>query len=377
MKTKYVSLFMAIVFFPLLTFAQIGMTQGEKIEPYRAQSGVGFDQGTNSKSAKEQLEEISGQKISTPNTRYTQPQQSQPKKQAPPAFNANTYIKQELTKGLVQGLINFLFTDNSKADEQKKLQQQREAAIAAAKAAAAAAEARRIKDSIDQAKYTKMMQSYKLLDAPSSIGIKKLTDNNGLKIKNINDITLKTIPLMGGAPLSERDRFYQKHKIQYDFTAMNSVGSERLLKDDSNTPEEDVNEKFLEAWFEKIESFQGGKLAVFTGKIMLNISKQTFSYLKDASNAIVKGDVEQMQELAQKGPATIVKNALIDYGVDEIKSKVTDYVTAIPTKLGVKCMNLYTPKGGEVLENVLDAHGKATEAWGTIQLIKDVRENNK
>ena len=377
MKTKYIYLFIALALIPCITIAQIGMTQGEKIEPYRAQSGAGFDQGTNSKSAKEQLEEISGQKISTSNARYNQPQQSQPKKQAPPAFNANTYFKQELTKGLVQGLINFLFTDNSKADEQKKIQQQREAAIAAAKAAAAAAEARRIKDSIDQARFNKMMQSYKLLDAPSSIGIKKLTDNNGLKIKNINDITLKTIPLMGGAPLSELDRFYQKHKIKYDFTAMNSVGPERLLKDDSNTPEEDVNEQFLEAWFEKIESFQGGKLAVFTGKVMLNISKQTFSYLKDASNAIVKGDVEQMQELAQKGPATIVKNALIDYGVDEIKSKVTDYVTAIPTKLGVKCMNLYTPKGGEALESVLDAHGKATEAWGTIQLIKDVRENNK
>ena len=122
---------------------------------------------------------------------------------------------------------------------------------------------------------------------------------------------------------------------------------------------------------ERVGSFEGGKIAAITGSFMLNIKQQVFSYVDDASSAVIRGDVTEMQDLANREPRTLVKNAIIKTATDEVKSGITDYVTGIPSKLGVNCMtNLYGEKGGETLENILDLSGKAQENWETFQAAK-------
>jgi len=163
-----------------------------------------------------------------------------------PKFDANAYVKQELTLGLVQGLLNFVFMDNSKAqkaaEQQKLLAAQQAAAIAAQKAA----ELKRIKDSIDLMNYNSMMKLYKLFDSTKAVSIKKIDDSKAVKFKGIDDKPFKPLPIMGSAPLSAAEIFYQKHGIHYDPYAMNQVTADATMIPEIQAKEEDVNEKFLE-----------------------------------------------------------------------------------------------------------------------------------
>lgn len=360
-----------VILYSQNAFCQAGLQQGEKIESYRANAGSGFDSGNKSSSALGQLEQISGQKISIPNTNSSNSSTTM-SQASTPALDMNTFIQATVISGLIQGLFNSAFSDNSAAaaDEQKRLDAQKAAALAAMQAA----ENKRIHDSIEDVRFHKMMESYKRLADSKSVGMKTLSDNKtSTKFKTLDDISYKTIPIMGSAPLSELDRFYKKHNIHYDPYAMNAISEDRIVYENIKAPDQDKNDEFLENMIDRVGSFEGGKIAAVTGSLMLNIKQQVFSYVGDASNAVIRGDISEMQDYANLEPRTLVKNAIIKTATDEVKSGITDYVTGIPSKLGINCMtNLYGEKGGDALENILDLSGKAQENWETFQAVKGV-----
>jgi hypothetical protein len=85
-----------------------------------------------------------------------------------------------------ESLLSSLFSSNT-ANNQNELEAQKQAAALAAQKAA---EQQRIQEAIAQAKYNKMMESYKLLEGSQSLGFKSLNSTN-LQFKTLDGETEK------------------------------------------------------------------------------------------------------------------------------------------------------------------------------------------
>lgn len=156
-----------------VSYAQIGL----HYETMKSNAGVGFDTSKGT-SAKTQLENITGQKISTSTTKnqyYNQPQKSVVKT---PTLSYNQQTQVMVAGMLFQALLGNLFaTNQADAEAQKQA-----AAIAAQKAA----EQKKAEEELAQAKHDKMLESYKTLEGSQGLELKTL-GNTDLGFKTLDN----------------------------------------------------------------------------------------------------------------------------------------------------------------------------------------------
>jgi len=138
------------LFIPEIAFSQAGLSNpGTTQEQERSQSGNGFDTGTKSGSALQQLENISGGKVTGTNTDHnivTPPQRTKTSNAAKTISSAALFqntMKMQLASGIASAFFGMLFSDNS--NNQQVAEAQRQQAVELAERAA---EEKRIADLI-------------------------------------------------------------------------------------------------------------------------------------------------------------------------------------------------------------------------------------
>ena len=84
-----------------------------------------------------------------------------------------------------------------------------------------------------------------------------------------------------------------------------------------------------------IETFEGGRIAALAGRFIVNNKNETMSYLKDASDAAVSGNVSRMEKTGQFDlrklssnaifkPARETANSYIEQGKDLISDELKE-----------------------------------------------------
>jgi hypothetical protein len=328
----------------------------------RSQAGNGFDYGGKSNSALGQLENIAGQKVSSGNTdhhivtpaqRTTNSNVVNSISQAAMFQNA---VKMQLASGLASAFIGMIFSSNQKSPQQIEAER-RAAALAAARAEAE----RRYRDSIAQAKYEKMMQSYKLLNDPNGLKLKTLA-SGGIQFKPLDSTP---------APMTREERERQNLikrglNVTWDYNSWAQVPS-NIYKMEETPVAESGPDQYLEQAINKIETFQGGRVAALAGRYMLNIKKETMSYLKDASDAAISGNVATMDEVGNVDlRARISSNALRTTGIQTAKAYAEQGKEFISKKIddAKDAANpaLLEPKAMELLKNN-NIYSRVSDDW--------------
>lgn len=304
-----------------------GMTQRQEMEAARNQAGNGFDYGGKSGSALQQLENISGRTITGNHSTVTPASRATPvnvvRTLSTQAIFENA-LKRELASGIANAFIGMLFNSGSSSqNNQKALEAQRQQAAILAQRAEAE---RRYNDSISQVKYEKMMQSYKLLNDPNGLQIKTLSSGN-LQFKSLDGPP---------APMSQAEKERQNLlkrgiSVTMDPNSWTQMSPNSYKIEETANVQEEVADKYLNDAINKIETFQGGRIAALAGRYMLNIKKETMSYLKDASSAAISGNIARMEETGNVDlRAKISSNALYTSGVQTAKANFEqgkDFVT--------------------------------------------------
>jgi hypothetical protein len=307
----FMGLFLSL-FIPDIALSQdyqggAGLTNGDPYVPVRVNSGYGFDTGVKGGSALEQLENMTGTKVNTSssNTRTVAPVSAPKTISSAAAFQHD--MNMMVASSITSAFLNFIFSDNSKSNQQAIEAQRQQAALLAARAAAE----KRYNDSIAQAKYEKMMQSYKLLNDPNGLQIKTLSTGN-LAFKSLDNLS---------APMTMNERLQQNLikrgiNVTWDYNSWAQVPSNTYKMEETQVPQElSGADKYLNDAINKIETFQGGRIAALAGRYMLNIKQETMSYLKDASDAALSGNIARMDEVGNVDlRARISSNALYSTG---------------------------------------------------------------
>ena len=304
----FVGLFLSL-FLSNIAYSQIGITTGEKIETYKVNSGNGFDTGGKGGSALEQLENMTGRKVT--NTRTTAPRTTAPTNVARTISSRQAFensMKMELASGIASALIGMIFSSGNSQNSQQAIEAQRQQAILLAERA----EAERLhNEAIAQAKYDEMMKSYKLLNDP-----------NGLKIKTLSTGDLQFKPLdYKSAPLTMEERQIQNIRnhvgkdgkplsVTWNFNEWANISAGSNLIEETNTQEESEEDKHLNDVISKHESDDGGRAAAAAGRFGKHFKNETMSYLNEVKNAFRKGDMSTMMEVGTRDPAKIVSNSI-------------------------------------------------------------------
>ena len=211
-------------------------------------------------------------------------------------------IKMQLATSLVSAFFDILSNNNSQNNQQAIEKQRQQASLMAQKAE----EEKRINDAIAQAKYEKMMQSYK-----------RLNDANNLQFKSLES---------GGAPMTMEERERQNLKkrgigITWDYNAWAQVPENSYkMKEFPYVPTANGPDEYLDEAINKIETFEGGRVAALAGRYMVGIKNNVMSYLKDASDAALSNNVAKMEETGQMDLRKLSSNALYEAGVKTVKA---------------------------------------------------------
>jgi len=341
------ALFLSL-FLPLAAFPQAGLTTGEKIlEQQRSDAGNGFDYGSKSGSALQQLENMTGRQISTSNSNGQQYSQSGSSVHKVSALSAKATlqnnINMQLASGIASAFFSLIFSDNSQNDQQAIEAQRENAALLAMRAEAE----KHYSDSASQAKYEKMMQSYKLLNDPKGVQFKTLSAK-GTQFKSLDD---------PGAPMTMDDKVRQnikKHGINvtWDYTSWNGISpGNNSIEETPLSREDNESDKFLKAAIDKIETFEGGRVAALAGRFMINIKNETMSYLKDASEAATSGNISKMEETGQIDLRKLTSNAIFNTGHQTVNSYIEQEKNFISSELQESNFAVMKSGGLELLQN--------------------------
>jgi hypothetical protein len=339
----FLSLFLQVTAFP-----QAGLTTSDKIQAQeRSDAGNGFDYGGKSGSALQQLEDMTGRQISTSNnsdqqySRQVAPANKTSHISSNAAFQNS--IKMQLASGIANAFFSLIFSDDSKSDQKAAEEQMQQAAILAQRAA----KEKRYNDSIGQVKYEKMMRSYKLLNDPNSIQFKGLS-TAGTHFKSLDD---------PGAPMTMEDKERQNLKkqgisITWDNTAWAQISPNNdRIEETSGSQEKSESDKFLDAEISKIESFEGGRIAALAGRFMINIKNETMSYLKDASDAAVSGNITRMEETGQFDLRKLTSNAIFETAKETANSYIEQGKDFISDELKENNFAIMKSGGQALLQN--------------------------
>jgi hypothetical protein len=254
---------------------------------------------------------------------YNPPSSSSSSSSSSSGISMEQSIKMQLVSGVVSAFLNLIFNNNSQNNQQAIKQQQQQAAMLAQRAE----EEKRYNDSIAQIKYEKMMQSYKRLNNSNDIQLKTLATSN-IQFKSLDS---------GGTPMTveERERQNLKNRgigITWDYNAWAQVPPNSYkMEETSYVPEENGPDKYLDDAINKIETFEGGRVAALAGRYMVGIKNGVMSYLKEATDAVASGNTTRMQETGQFDLRKLSSNAIYEGGVkfvkanyENVKDKVID-----------------------------------------------------
>jgi len=331
-----------------------GLTQQEEIARYKASQG--FDNSKKSStSAIEQLESMTGKKLSMSQATNMNISSSAKKKptSVSSAVSTQNMMKAELMSGVASALFGMLFSGNSKAAALQQENERQKAILLAQQAA----EEKRVKDSIEQARHAKMMESYKRIDDVGAVQFKQLS-TTGLQMK----------PLGDGAPLTQEERERQNiikrgAGITWDFNSWAQVQPENtVLQEPPYVPEANGPDEYFDKVLEKIEDFEGGKVAALTGRAMKNIKNETMSYLKDASNAALSGDIARMDEMGNFDLKKLTSNALLATSKETAKSYYAKLKDNIEEKIKDQNFELWEG-GGEILLQKANIYAPVSNDW--------------
>jgi hypothetical protein len=249
----------------------------------------------------------------------------------------------QLASGIANAFFSLIFSDDSKSDQKAAEEQMQQAAILAQRAA----KEKRYNDSIGQVKYEKMMRSYKLLNDPNSIQFKGLS-TAGTHFKSLDD---------PGAPMTMEDKERQNLKkqgisITWDNTAWAQISPNNdRIEETSGSQEKSESDKFLDAEISKIESFEGGRIAALAGRFMINIKNETMSYLKDASDAAVSGNITRMEETGQFDLRKLTSNAIFETAKETANSYIEQGKDFISDELKENNFAIMKSGGQALLQN--------------------------
>jgi len=285
----FVALFLNLII-PDIAFSQggIGITTGDPYVPVKVNSGIGFDTGVKGGSALEQLENMTGKKVTSSSTNSRTVAPVKVVNTISQAALFQNAMKMQLASGIASALIGMIFSDNSKNNAQAAEAQRQQAILLAQRAA----EEKRIADLIAQEKFEKMMKDYKLLNDPNGLKIKTLS-SGGIQFKSLDD----HIAPLTMAEIERQNLIRRGISVTWDSNSWAQASSNGYKMEEPNTEEENGPDKYLEAAINKIETFQGGRVAALAGRYMLNIKKETMSYLRDASDAALSNNIARMDEV--------------------------------------------------------------------------------
>ena len=341
----FAGLFLSL-FLPNIAFSQggIGLTNGDAYVPVRVNSGNGFDTGGKGGSALEQLENMTGTKISTSNTN-TRTVAPAAVKTISSAAAFQHEMNMMVASSVASAFINFIFSDNSKSNQQAAEAQRQQAILLAQRAA----EEKRIADLIAQEKYDQMMKSYKLLNDPNGLQIKTLSTGN-LQFKSLDQSTPLT--------MDERQLQILRKKgisLTWDYNSWANISHNSNMIEETYNQEESGEYKKLDDIIDKHKSEDGGREAEAVGIFMKHRIISTMSYLKDVSDAVGRNDWARLGELGNRDEAKMLSNDLNasvgefkDKLIAEGKGKVIGYIEGAKDAMikdGVKDMaTKYVPK---------------------------------
>jgi hypothetical protein len=357
------SLFLSL-FIPGVTFSQAGLTNSgltQQQEIMRAQAGNGFDTGGKSGSALGQLENMSGGKVSTGTNNHQTVVPANTAVEVVKTISTQAMfqnaLKMQLASGIASAFIGMLFSNSSNNTQanQAALEAQRQQAVLAVQRAEAL---RRYNDSIAQARYEKMMQSYKLLNDPNGITIKTLSAGN-LQFKSLDDLSAP----MTMAEKERQNLIKRGISVTWDCNSWAQVPPNSNRIEETPVAPESEPDKYLTSAIDKIETFQGGRIAALAGRYMLNIKKETMSYLKDASDAALSGNIARMDEVGNVDlRAKISSNALYATGVQTASAYVEQGKGFISGELQEANFAVMKSGGMELLKNY-NIYSHVSDDW--------------
>jgi len=254
-------------------------------------------------------------------------------------------VKMQLASSLAGAFFGILFNENSKSNQQaiEQQQQQQQAVMLAQRAA----EEKRINDSIVQIKFEKMMQSYKRLNDANNIQYKSITTSS-LQFKSLDS---------GGAAMTMEEKERQNFKkrgigITWDYTAWAQVPANSYkMEEPPYVPETSGADKYLYDAINKIETFEGGRVAAMAGRYMVGIKNNTMSYLKDVSEAAVSGDMMKMKEVGEMDLRKLSSNALYETGVKTIKANYENMKDKLTEGVKSKNFEIINAKAKNIFPN--------------------------
>ena len=346
------------LFIPLTAFPQAGLSSGAPIEQVKSQSGNGFDYGNSSGSALQQLEDITGRQINTPNA--NDPQYSRSASSVNKTSNISqaaafqNSMKMQLASGIANAFFSLIFSDNQQTNQQA-IEEQREQAVLLAQRAAAE---KHFNDSVSQVKYEKMMQSYKLLNDPNSVQFKTLS-TTGTHFKTLDD---------PGAPMTMEDKERQNMikrgiSVTWDYNSWAQISpNSNKIEDTPVTQDENVSDKYLNDAINKIETFEGGRVAALAGRFMINIKNETMSYLKDASDAAVSGNISRMEENGQFDLRKLSSNAIFKTARETANSYIEQGKDLISDELKENNFAIMKSGGQTLLQNY-NIYSHVSDDW--------------
>lgn len=299
-------------------------------------------------SAIKQLETLSGGKISTAKTSdhriVTPAPKSSSSSSSSSSFSSQHAIGMQLAGGLISALFSSLTTntnDNASAEKaaEQKAAADREAAVQAIALANKLSEQQRYKDSAANESYVNLMKEYKTMDNQNAVSLKQLSSGD-LELKAYED---KSSAFVRSQVVSSWN--------YGEWASVNS--SDNAIREAPSVDEPDEADKFLDDLIDKVDSFEGGKIAVLTGRFMKNIKNETMSYLKDASDAVISGDVYKMEELGRFDNKKLVINAVLNTGKESVKK----YLNSIKDDLEGKMKDKVEDKVEDAAFGVLKDSG--------------------
>lgn len=199
--------------------SQVGLTNsGMTQEQERNQASKGFDYGSKSSSALQQLENMTGQKVNTSNAnsqRYSQQTVSRP------TLSFDQQMNVMVTGMIAQSLISSIFSSNNSAPKVQEAKSHPATLVTNTYG-----ENQKIQNALVLAKHQKMMDLYKLLN-----------EERNMKYKSISDLSMNIKSYQSQEEIERQKLINKGISVTWDYNDPEQVAKEKqLIKERTENP---------------------------------------------------------------------------------------------------------------------------------------------
>lgn len=311
----FLGLFLSVLFINR-TSSQVGITNsGMTQEQERNQAGKGFDYGSKSGSALQQLENMTGQKVTTSNSGNQQYQQTSRTTVAKPTLSFDQQMNVMVTGMIAQSIISSIFSSNNSAPKVQVATSQSKTLMTNTYG-----ENQKIQNALILSKHKKMMDLYKLLK-----------DENSMQYKSISDLSMNLKPYLTQEEIERQKIINKGMSVTWDYNNPKLIALEKqLIKERIEKPNKWANGIYNSLKtnapplpFKKFDELEPGDVILFApksddpaGAAVADISNfgqesqkstasHTVTYLKE-----VEGKKVFMDNFPGEGPKIIDENEL-------------------------------------------------------------------